>query len=681
MSKNSSVKKLKNDIKESLKEKNHEHAFHRTIKLASHLKDDGKYQEALKEYENAKMFVKRCRFEDRNGFDYIADKGYIETIFEKGDDNEAILDHLQKFLEKYKNENNFPPKINQEMCYFTAWSYSYLNKFDEARSYAVKSLELLNKFQTKDSEYELCKASTYRILADVSLDENKNNDAKNYCEKALKCKGIKSDIQLYYSLLNIKRHYVKREDRLAISLEMVEIFNGRKNLLKNKKFNTYICLLEDYFIQKDLENAKEAYFVLYKDPECLKNDIKNEVKAGLVVLYEWKKRMQFIHQLKVAPEVDYKKIALIYERCCHELKNLSVLEILIQYYEIILNICKFIDGDKIYGDIDIFCRTLASLIEAYYDLGTYNRLWGHEFIELHEKAVFYATLLYDVQKRVGASKNVLLKIQLNRAIKQVYCNINFEQKRKAFTDVKQFLTDDLQQVQWYTNYITLLENNPEYMQNENVVELKIQLKDYQDKIKEINMESPCSQLNYTDEYDELSQDGILKCINEDIKTFDEIEKLKNKKKQIKPSGETYLHIAVLNASPEHVKLLFEKCGYSSIINSTDNIGLTPLHHAVLYSKYETAECLLQNHAEVNTATTTQFRPIDSGIVLPSTTPLMEACSQGNAKLIKLLLQYKADPLMKDSEGKNSVRYLENAIPHVDESRRSDLIEILNSLTK
>uniref|UniRef100_A0A914Y0D6 Uncharacterized protein n=1 Tax=Panagrolaimus superbus TaxID=310955 RepID=A0A914Y0D6_9BILA len=273
MSKNSVIKKLKNDIKKSLKEKNHNDAFKQTIKLAYILKDESKYQEAQKEYENAKMFVQRCGLEDRAEFDYIADKG---------DDNDVIAEHLQTFLDNHGN-NNFELKTKQEMCYFLAWSYSYLNKFDQAKLYALRSLEHLNAFQSKDSKFELCMASTYRILADVSLDENKNNEAKNYCEKALNCRGIKSYTALYYSLLNIKRHYVKREDRLSVSLEMLELFNGHKILLKDKKFNTHICLVEDHFIHHDFEKVEEAYFVLYKDPECLKNDIKNEVKTGLVV--------------------------------------------------------------------------------------------------------------------------------------------------------------------------------------------------------------------------------------------------------------------------------------------------------------------------------------------------------------------------------------------------------------
>uniref|UniRef100_A0A914QBI6 Ankyrin repeat domain-containing protein n=1 Tax=Panagrolaimus davidi TaxID=227884 RepID=A0A914QBI6_9BILA len=99
--------------------------------------------------------------------------------------------------------------------------------------------------------------------------------------------------------------------------------------------------------------------------------------------------------------------------------------------------------------------------------------------------------------------------------------------------------------------------------------------------------------------------------------------------------------------------------------------------------YKFAEYLLQNHAEVNTATIKEFKPnpSDDIVVLSSTTPLMEACSQGNAKMIKLLLQYKADPLMKDSKGNTSFKYLQNALPHVDESRRPELINLLSVLKK
>uniref|UniRef100_A0AC35ES08 Glucuronosyltransferase n=1 Tax=Panagrolaimus sp. PS1159 TaxID=55785 RepID=A0AC35ES08_9BILA len=685
MLKNAAVRKLKDDIKESLKEKNHEHAFQQTIKLANHFKEGGQYLEAFKEYEIAKSFIKRCPLEKRKEFNYIADKGYIEILFQKGDENEEIQKHLEDFAEKH-NDNNFTIKTKQEMCYFLSWSYSYLNNFDKAKLYATKALEFLKDFQVKDAEYEYCKASTYRMLADLSLDEKNYKDANDFCEKALKCKGVQSDPKLYYSLLNIQRHYAKREDRLAISLEMEKLLNGHKNQLKQKKYNTCICLLEDYFIHKNFKKAEEAYLMLYKDPECLKNDIKNEIKSGLVVLYQTEKRMDLINELKLASAIDYKRMALMYERCCQDLRNLSVLEILVQYYETILNICKYIDGDEMYGDLEIFCRTLTDLIEVYYDLGTYNRVLGYEFIGFYEKAFFYGTLLLEAQEKAGVSRSSLIKTRLNQAIKQVYCNTNFEEKKKAFTNVKNFLEDDVQQVKWYTNYITLLENDPENMQTENITELKDKLREYEEKVKGMNIESPGVERIYTDEYDELTEDETLKRVEEKLKTFEKIEKLKNKKRHVNAtSGETYLHTAVLNATygtvDEHIKLLFEKCGYNSIINVPDNIGLTPLHFAVLYSNFEVAEYLLQNHADVNTATVKEFKPNSSNdlVVLSSTTPLMEACSQGNAKMIKLLLQYKADPLMKDIKGNTAIKYLQNALPHVDESRRPELINFLDTV--
>lgn len=79
-----------------------------------------------------------------------------------------------------------------------------------------------------------------------------------------------------------------------------------------------------------------------------------------------------------------------------------------------------------------------------------------------------------------------------------------------------------------------------------------------------------------------------------------------------------------------------------IINMTDPLGRSPLHHACNTESLDVINFLLDGGAEVNKT------------MLGENTPLHLACLLGHTQIIKALLAHKADPLLKNDAGQTPI---------------------------
>jgi len=110
--------------------------------------------------------------------------------------------------------------------------------------------------------------------------------------------------------------------------------------------------------------------------------------------------------------------------------------------------------------------------------------------------------------------------------------------------------------------------------------------------------------------------------------------------------------------------------YLNDVNEYRAMDGTPLLFiAVLNEKYAEAETLLKEYkADPNMAN------------LKGLTPLIVACSLRNIPLVKLLLEYGADPYQKDNSGKDSFGYT-MAYVNRGNSEAVEILKLLNAFLK
>ncbi|MBA3954494.1 ankyrin repeat domain-containing protein [Candidatus Dependentiae bacterium] len=103
---------------------------------------------------------------------------------------------------------------------------------------------------------------------------------------------------------------------------------------------------------------------------------------------------------------------------------------------------------------------------------------------------------------------------------------------------------------------------------------------------------------------------------------------------------------------------------STIIDTPDSYGDTPLIHAVSDNKKELAHLLLENGADIN-------KPNNNG-----QTPLHTALYYSNKELVQPLLQSGASPFIKDEEAKTALDTLRVDNPYWSSEEKQPLIELV-----
>jgi len=116
------------------------------------------------------------------------------------------------------------------------------------------------------------------------------------------------------------------------------------------------------------------------------------------------------------------------------------------------------------------------------------------------------------------------------------------------------------------------------------------------------------------------------------------------KPTIEPS-DPELIIAVKQQSIDDVRFFLE---HKENVDSRDKFGFSVLHWSVLVENIEITKLLIKCGADVNAKS--------GGWKV---TPLMNAVSRGNISLVKLLLEFGADPDYKDLKGRYAVTLTTN----------------------
>ena len=141
-----------------------------------------------------------------------------------------------------------------------------------------------------------------------------------------------------------------------------------------------------------------------------------------------------------------------------------------------------------------------------------------------------------------------------------------------------------------------------------------------------------------------------------------VEKLLSTKKISKP--ETYLMTACGQKSAKTVQLLIK---YGAKPNDTLENGYSDAMMAVSFGSLKVLECLLKNGANLK-----QTRKVDGMTIL------MFAAFNGDAKKVKLLLDFGADKYVEDKSGKSALDYVDQIYEHlkVSETTKAELRQLL-----
>lgn len=83
-------------------------------------------------------------------------------------------------------------------------------------------------------------------------------------------------------MLDIKRQYSLRKDRLDITFQMHALWEKCKSKLKSDSVNTFNCFCEDYLVHKNLDKAEESLWKAFKERENSRNDEKEIVIKEIV---------------------------------------------------------------------------------------------------------------------------------------------------------------------------------------------------------------------------------------------------------------------------------------------------------------------------------------------------------------------------------------------------------------
>jgi hypothetical protein len=186
----------------------------------------------------------------------------------------------------------------------------------------------------------------------------------------------------------------------------------------------------------------------------------------------------------------------------------------------------------------------------------------------------------------------------------------------------------------------------------------------------------------TDEfYAKLLQIAVVE--HEPIEVIKSLLRKINKSSDIKFITEAFHQSAPYY--PEALELIIDK--FPKIVNSQNFFGKTALMYAVQYSNTKSADILIKNGADINSAT------IDLGdlkiygaegfnISSSGRTPLMYAAWQGNREIIELLLKHGANKSLLDSVNESAADYLmRNAVISSEEKLQISALIATDSVAK
>lgn len=136
------------------------------------------------------------------------------------------------------------------------------------------------------------------------------------------------------------------------------------------------------------------------------------------------------------------------------------------------------------------------------------------------------------------------------------------------------------------------------------------------------------------------ENSLSQLYKEDINNFEKSLQNKNVIDFVDKDGRTLIFYAILQGNFEAVKILINN---NAELNLKDNNGWAPLHYAVNEYHPVIVEHLIKNGADINAKDKFGNTVISRAVY----------SSKGKGEIIKLLLEYNADPSIKNDSDMNA----------------------------
>uniref|UniRef100_A0A1A9WG26 Tonsoku-like protein n=1 Tax=Glossina brevipalpis TaxID=37001 RepID=A0A1A9WG26_9MUSC len=614
--------------------------------LADFYNQQGRYQDAVKEYKlEAEIYGKMGKqLEMGKAQRMIGEMCMLLGEFDKAKDHITIYLKIAKKLQNTVEEQRAYTTLGRahllhgQSLNDTSASNA-MNQLKQAEKSFLKSLLLIKELAGKISRLEQLdmQARCYLNLGVVKEHMEDFKESIAYIEKAIKVSTSNDIFELThtcYVSMSLLYHVKKDDAVMALRYCNLALEVAKRLPQKVKKICETLIIKGEVLIKVgDFASAKQILTKAYKKNTPDANDRKSIEKTLKIVA----KICQLLDELVTTGLVDYSKRKILFEKlgdgCCH-LGNYSKA---LEYYH------KMLDCAKLNHDSGkLLIPIYVSLYQTYKDNKQY------------EQALEYLQKEYELNKDVPSEAFLTLC-----AIADIY-----ELQLQSFWVIQ----DILQQAK---EYIPRCGDERSKMERIIYSRLrKLQIKHDMNSLaddllqeansKGIDLQSIVDDSDAESEFSsennipELGDDICLEDLTDsDTSDLDETDKprphrvtrgVRSLTIKRNNKGETQLHQACISGNIELARRLIDQ---GHVVNVRDHAGWLPLHEACNHGYRDIVELLLDRGAAaaINDK---------GGTSCDGITPLYDACSNGFLDVAELLLDRGADATVKTDFGETCV---------------------------
>uniref|UniRef100_A0A1B0FAU3 Peptidase A2 domain-containing protein n=1 Tax=Glossina morsitans morsitans TaxID=37546 RepID=A0A1B0FAU3_GLOMM len=615
--------------------------------LADFYNQQGRYQDAVKEYQmEAEIYAKMGKHLDTGK----AQRMIGEMCMLLGEFDKA-KDHITNYLKIVKKLQN---TVEEQRAYTTLGRAHLLHgqslndvsaseamsQLKQAEKSFLKALLLVKGLAGKISKLEQLdmQARCYLNIGVVKEHMDDFEESIAYIEKAIKI-STSNDIfeltHLCYVSMSLLYHVKKDDAIMSLRYCNLALEVAKRLPQKVKKICETLIIKGEVLIKEgDFASAKQILTKAYKKNTPDENDRKNIEKTLKIVA----KICQLLDELIATGIVDYSKRKNLFEKlgdgCCH-LGNYSKA---LEYYHKMLE-CAELNNESGKSLIPIY----VSLYQTYKD----NKQYEH--------ALEYLRKEYELNKDEPTEAFSTLC-----AIADIY-----EMQLQSFWAIQDILQQAKEYVPRCGDEKTKLEKI--IYSRLRKLQIKHDMHSLADELlqeatsKGVDLQSTADDTDTESEFGstenntpELGDDICLEDLTDsDTSDLDETDKprphrvtrgVRSLTIKRNNKGETQLHQACISGNLELARRLIDQ---GHVVNVRDHAGWLPLHEACNHGYRDIAELLLVRGAAaaINDK---------GGTSCDGITPLYDACSNGFLDVVELLLDRGADATVKTDFGETCV---------------------------
>ncbi|XP_030372759.1 tonsoku-like protein [Scaptodrosophila lebanonensis] len=624
--------------------------------LGDHFNQQGKYNEAVKEYkEEASIYASMGK-----ELETAKAKRMVGEMFMLLCEYDAAKDHINDYLKISKSLEN---KVEQQRAYATLGRVHLLHgqsltettasgameQLRMAEKSFLRSLLLIKELTGQISKVEQfdMQARCYLNIGVVKEHMEAFESSIEYIEKAIKISKTNDLFELSYLCyisMSLLYHYKKNDAVSALRYCNLALEVAKRLPNKVKKICEALITKSEILIKVgDFASVKQILTKAYKKHTPDENDRATIERILRVVV----KICQTLDELVVTSSVDYGKLKDLYEKlgdgCCH-LQNYAKA---LSYYQKMLENAE-LNAETGKSLVPIY----VSLYQTYKDNKQYDKaleyLWKEFELNQDVPSEAFTTLcsIAEICEQQSQSFWTIHDIY-QKALRQASKAGDSQAKLEKIAMVR------LKRLE-LKHGMDVLAENLEAEAKAKGIDLSAEEDDEEEEDSDGGPEVAAMQHNTPDWGDDVCLDSLTDL---DASDLDESEKPRPQRTTrgsrtltIKRNnkGETQLHQACIAGNLELARRLIDQ-GHT--VNVRDHAGWLPLHEACNHGYRDIVELLLDKGAAaaINDK---------GGTSCDGITPLYDACANGYLEVAELLLERGADATVKTDYGETCIQGLD-----------------------